>query len=138
MATNVLLTVIFIYNIRVRRDSNGNFQKIQRFKNRKGLTLERLANILGTTKTTLSRYENNKRIPDSEFIKTAAKYFNVSTDYLLGISDNRQHYEITDVEEAMEILLNQPGLMLKGEALDDEDKIILANAIQAGLRWQMR
>lgn len=39
-----------------------------------------------------------------------------------------------DVEEAMKIILDQPGLMLKGELLSDESKIILANAIQMGLR----
>lgn len=55
----------------------------------KGLTLEELAGFLGTTKTTLSRYENNKRTPDSEFIRMAARFFNVSTDYILGESDVR-------------------------------------------------
>lgn len=42
--------------------------------------------------------------------------------------------EVHDVEEAMKIILEQPGLMLKGSILSDESKIILANAIQMGLR----
>lgn len=42
--------------------------------------------------------------------------------------------DVHDVEEAMKIILEQPGLMLKGELLSDESKIILANAIQMGLR----
>lgn len=42
--------------------------------------------------------------------------------------------DVHDVEEAMNIILAQPGLMLKGELLSDESKIILANAIQMGLR----
>lgn len=48
--------------------------------------------------------------------------------------DKNKYPEVHDVEEAMKIILEQPGLMLKGEILSDESKIILANAIQMGLR----
>lgn len=41
--------------------------------------------------------------------------------------------EITDVKEAMNLILSQPGLMLNGEMLSDESKIALANAINMGL-----
>lgn len=51
-------------------------------------TLDELADDLETTKTTLSRYENNKRIPDAEFVVRLARYFGVSSDYLLCLSDN--------------------------------------------------
>ena len=43
--------------------------------------------------------------------------------------------EVTDVEEAMDIALSQPGLMLNGELLSDESKIALANAIKLGLAY---
>ncbi len=52
------------------------------------MTLDELAIALSTTKTTLSRYENNKRTADSDFIMSTAKYFAVSADYLLGLSNN--------------------------------------------------
>ncbi len=52
------------------------------------MTLDELAIALNTTKTTLSRYENNKRTADSDFIIATAKYFSVSTDYMLGLSNN--------------------------------------------------
>lgn len=42
---------------------------------------------------------------------------------------------ITDVKEAMKVILAQPGLMLNGEALSDESKIALANAINMGLAY---
>lgn len=35
----------------------------------------------------------------------------------------------------MDLILNQPGLMLNGEMLSDESKIALANAIQMGLSY---
>lgn len=42
---------------------------------------------------------------------------------------------ITDVKEAMNLILSQPGLMLNGEMLSDESKIALANALQYGLAF---
>lgn len=41
----------------------------------------------------------------------------------------------TDVKQAMDIIMSQPGLMLNGEMLSDESKIALANAIQMGLAY---
>ena len=43
--------------------------------------------------------------------------------------------EITDIKKAMDLILDQPGLMLNGEMLSNESKIALANAIQLGLAY---
>lgn len=45
-----------------------------------------LANILGISSNTLSQYENEKREPGIDIVSKIAKYFNVSTDYVYGIS----------------------------------------------------
>ncbi|MFT5874491.1 MAG: transcriptional regulator with XRE-family HTH domain [Clostridium sp.] len=45
------------------------------------------------------------------------------------------HIEITDVKQAMDLILSQPGIMLHGEMLSDESKMALANAIQMGLAY---
>lgn len=42
---------------------------------------------------------------------------------------------ITDVKQAMELILAQPGLMLNGELLSDESKIAIANALNMGLAY---
>ncbi len=39
--------------------------RIKQLRVEKDITLEELADILGTTKSTLSRYENNLRIPNT-------------------------------------------------------------------------
>lgn len=73
----------------------------------------------------------------TDFMK-AAGYLESSYDE--GLVKDKKHekqekYEdVHDIEEAMKIILEQPGLMLKGSILSDESKIILANAIQMGLR----
>lgn len=47
----------------------------------------------------------------------------------------KEHNKITDIKQAMDIIMSQPGLMLNGEMLSDESKIALANAIQLGLQY---
>lgn len=67
---------------------NHFHKRLKELRLMRGLTLDELARALKTTKTTLSRYENNKRIADSDFIVEAARFFCVSTDYVLGLTDN--------------------------------------------------
>lgn len=111
------------------------------------LLQKELAEELCLSQQTISLYESGKREPDYETLNRIAGFFNVSVDYLLGRTNVRNPYmanntkspeekypEIHDVEDAMKVILEQPGLMLKGEILSDESKIILANAIQMGLR----
>lgn len=52
-----------------------------------GLSLDEMSRILNVNKSTLSRIENGLREPKESLIIDCAKYFNVSTDYLLGLVD---------------------------------------------------
>lgn len=51
------------------------------------LSQEEAAKGIGITPQTLGRYENDKRKPDSEVLIMISKYYKVSVDYLLGLSD---------------------------------------------------
>ncbi len=53
----------------------------------KGLTQSQLAEILGNTQDSISLWEKGKRLPDTQFILKLADFFEVTTDYLLGRSD---------------------------------------------------
>lgn len=62
------------------------FKSIRLSKNltQDGLVLEFNAKYgYAFTKTTISQYENNKRIPEMNAIRNFVEYFNVSLDYLL-------------------------------------------------------
>lgn len=58
-------------------------QKIKDIRKSKNITLDKMANDLGTTKATLSRYENDLREPKVYFIGRIAEYLNVSIDTLI-------------------------------------------------------
>lgn len=86
----------------------GFSERLRQLRQLRHLTLDELAVSLESTKTTLSRYENNKRIPDADFIVKAAGYFKVSTDYLLGLTSHptrvddfliKKHYYIDGLSD---------------------------------------
>ncbi len=56
----------------------------------KDLTQEELGKILGVGKTTISQYENETRKPDAEMLRRIARFFNVSVDYLLGLTSEKR------------------------------------------------
>lgn len=59
----------------------------------KSLTQEELAGIINKKRSTVSGYETEGKEPDIETLCALAKFFHVSTDYLLGYSDERNHVE---------------------------------------------
>ncbi len=112
-----------------------------------GLTYEELGKRVGVGKSTVRKWEtgmieNMKR----DNIIALAKALNISPAVLMGWEDAKdknadapEEYtsknKVTDVKQAMEVIMAQPGLMLNGEILSDESKIALANAIQMGLAY---
>ena len=60
--------------------------RIKELRKQKGVTLEKLASVLNLAPSTISQYETNKRQASYETLVAIAKYFNVTVDYLLGIT----------------------------------------------------
>ncbi len=61
--------------------------RIKKLREKRGLIQEILAAELGITQQTLSKYERDITFIKVDILKKIAVYFNVTTDYLLGISD---------------------------------------------------
>ena len=58
----------------------------------KHLMLEQLAEQTGPSKSALGKYESDDYKDISPFaIATLAKFYGVSTDYLMGVSENKNH-----------------------------------------------
>ena len=63
--------------------------KLKQIRTSRGLTQQRLADKLGITKSTISAYENSSKYPSLEILYNLAIILNVSTDYLLGLSNDK-------------------------------------------------
>lgn len=61
--------------------------RIKQLGEKRGLIQEILAAELGITQQMLSKYERDVTLIKVDILKKIATYFNVTTDYLLGVSD---------------------------------------------------
>ena len=62
-------------------------ERLKELRIEKGLTQTQLAKELRVNQRTISNWEVGERQPDLDPLEVIAKYFNVSYDYLLGLTD---------------------------------------------------
>ena len=72
--------------------------RIKQLREKRGLIQDILATELGITKQMLSKYERDITLIKVDVLKRIAAYFNVTTDYLLGVSDIKR-----DLQRQMKI-----------------------------------
>lgn len=66
-------------------------RRMAQLRTERKLSQQELAARLGCTQSTISACENMVHDPNTDFLLAAARYFNVSTDWLLGLQDRRRH-----------------------------------------------
>lgn len=64
-------------------------ERITELRKERGLKRQQAADDLGITRASLEFYEKGKRKPDIEMTARIAEYYNVSADYLLGLSEGK-------------------------------------------------
>lgn len=72
-------------------------QRIKALRNDKKVSQSELGDYLSVGKTTISNYETGYSAPDNEVLARLSKFFSVSTDYLLGLTNER----INPVDQAL-------------------------------------
>lgn len=74
---------------------NENIRQLRMARN---LSQVDLAKALGVTKQSISNWENNNIQPSIDMLIHLAKFFSVSTDYLLGL-EQRKYIEISGLTD---------------------------------------
>jgi transcriptional regulator with XRE-family HTH domain len=65
-------------------------KRISDLRKRRGLNQEQLAEKLSVSPSTIAMWETNKRALKDDSLKQLADFFDVSTDYLLGRTDDKE------------------------------------------------
>jgi transcriptional regulator with XRE-family HTH domain len=65
--------------------------RLKELREEANITQEELGNQIGQTKSNISKYENGLLEPNIDTLRLLSQYFDVSVDYLLGISNERSH-----------------------------------------------
>lgn len=60
--------------------------QLRELRKKKGISQEKLARDLGVSKSTVGLYETGDTLPDAKTLHDIAIYFDISTDWLLGLS----------------------------------------------------
>ncbi len=62
-------------------------QRIKEIREDKDLSQKEIAEILGTEQSYYAKYENGKRPITAERIIKLCKFYNLSADYIMGLTD---------------------------------------------------
>ncbi len=96
--------------------------RIKELREEKGWTQEQLGKMLGVQKSAVSKYETGKIPLTADTIQKLAEIFNVTGDYIMGISKIRTNESISDAE-ATEILKRKfikHGIIKEGEDITED------------------
>ena len=88
---------------------NSNFNKfrLRDLRRERNITGVELGKIIDVSQQTISKWESGQKSPSKENLKKLSAYFHVSSDYLLGLTDEREPYKKPlKFEEALKILEN--------------------------------
>lgn len=76
-------------------------EKIEILCNESRIKQNKLADSIGVTEATISRYINKERTPNINILIMISEYFGVSTDWLLGLSERRNYNGMIDGDELL-------------------------------------
>lgn len=112
------------------------FEKIKILAKKQGISLNTLEERVGLGKNYIYSLKN-KKTPSAEHIAKIADYFNVSTDYLLGRTDNPAIAKDTVTTPDGRVVdlsnLRERVVLFDGKPLSDDDVDKIAQIIKLSL-----
>ena len=84
--------------------------RLKALRNERKLTQKQLAEKINVTHVSISGYESGNRTPDTDTLQRIADFFEVSTDYLLGRTDNLAISQEDKDEAEFQAFANDPEL----------------------------
>lgn len=112
------------------------FERIKELAKKRGVNLQKVSEDLGFSTNYLYSLKN-KKTPSAEHIAKIAEYFNVSTDYILGRTDNPNlpTESVTTADGRVVDLSNlrERVVLFDGKPLLDEDVDKIAQIIKLSL-----
>ena len=119
---------------------NEILQRIEGLREQHSLSVYKLSKELHITQSTYSTWVKKDRTPKADVLQQIADYFGVTVDYLLNgeqktewkptLSDKEINDIGTEVQNTLNALDSETGLMFDGEILDEETKEYLESALK--------
>ena len=109
------------------------FEKIKELADKQGISLNMLEEKLGFSRNTI--YNMKKSTPNVERVSKIADYFNVSTDYLLGRTENPNIAKDGDASAPLDLRdIAAQSMLFDGKPLSEEDIDFITAVLEAHLK----
>lgn len=94
--------------------------RIKIARKQKGLTQEQLAEVIGVSRSAISRWESGDMEPTIKNLAELARTLDVSSDHLLGLDESRTDRSVLDrlsptAEKALDLLIREIANAVKRE-----------------------
>lgn len=111
----------------------STLEKIKELALKRGISLQKVAEDLGYSINYL--YTLKEKIPKSDRLQEIADYFNVSTDYLLGRTDNPTIAKDGDASAPLDLRdIAAQSMLFDGKPLSEEDIDFIIAVLEAHLK----
>lgn len=109
------------------------FERVRELAKKQGLSINQLEDKLSFGKNSL--YGLKKSNPNSKIIEKIADYFNVSTDYLLGRTDNPRIAKNNDNSMTIDLKKDaEETFFFDGHELNDEDIDLITSILETRIK----
>ena len=112
--------------------------RLKKLRQQRNMTQDELGDIFDPplAQSTIGTYERGQRQPSFENLITISKHFDVSTDYLLGLTEEERTITAFKEENPQDLkdFLQQNNILFNGAELVEEDKKRMID-ILTGLFW---
>ena len=109
------------------------FEKIKELADKQGISLNKLEEKLGFSRNTI--YNMKKSTPNVERVSKIADFFNVSTDYLLGRTENPNIARDGDASAPLDLRdIAAQSMLFDGKPLTEEDIDFITAVLEAHLK----
>ncbi|MGQ5513888.1 helix-turn-helix domain-containing protein [Streptococcus anginosus] len=110
----------------------STLEKIKELALKRGISLQKVAEDLGYSINYL--YTLKEKTPKSDRLQEIADYFNVSTDYLLGRTDNPKVASNSARSEVDLKELAKESFFYDGHHLNDEDIDLISSLLETRIK----
>lgn len=98
-------------------------------RKKKKISQQKLADIIGVSRSTIAMWETGGSQPDNDSLSRLASFFNCTTDYLLGRTDEPEYELRTDLPEALKkIGIEAVEMLADSDLTPDEIQTLIAFA----------
>ncbi|MBE6544073.1 MAG: helix-turn-helix transcriptional regulator [Ruminococcaceae bacterium] len=92
-------------------------EKLVELRNARGVTQEDVAQSLSISNKTVSKWENGASMPDLSMLVELSKYYGVTTDTLLGLTEDKKQSTAEEIRSLFEGLNRRKSVLKSFEAV---------------------